>query len=129
MVGDAGTSHGSGDVGRQPTVGQNQRSSYASATGQASSYARVHGEVSREPADWTAIPSVARETLDDVRYQKAEGIAKARGAAVIVCAPVHSGSATLRSQGTPIIRLEQSRIAMRETWLVLSICMVLHRSP
>ncbi len=46
-------------------------------TGEASSYGRVHGEVSRAPTEWRDIASVARETLDDVRYQKAEGIAKA----------------------------------------------------
>ena len=84
-VGDAGAGHAGRDVGRQPTAGQSQRSSYASVTGQASSYARVHGEVSRESADWTDIPSVARETLDDVRYQKAEGIAKARSFHASVC--------------------------------------------
>ena len=68
---------GGGEVGRHETAAQGRRSSYASATGEASSYARVHGEVSRAPAEWSNHPSVARETLDDVRYQKAEGIAKA----------------------------------------------------
>lgn len=55
-------------------------SSYASASGRPSSYARVHGEVSREAPVWLAIPSVAREQLEDVKYCKArgEGIAKAR---------------------------------------------------
>ncbi len=75
---DARAGHGGGDVGRQDTAAQGRHSSYASVTGEASSYARVHGEVSRAPAEWRDIPSVARETLDDVRYQKAEGIAKAR---------------------------------------------------
>jgi hypothetical protein len=53
-------------------------STFASATGQPSSYARVHGEPSRAPAVWREIPSVAREQLEDVKYHKAvgEGIAK-----------------------------------------------------
>jgi hypothetical protein len=53
-------------------------SAYASATGQPSSYARVHGEVSRSPAQWRPIRSVAKEELVDVKYEKAagEGIAK-----------------------------------------------------
>lgn len=43
-----------------------------------SSYARVHGEVSREPANWTSIPSVQQQRLKEVLYDKAleEGIAK-----------------------------------------------------
>lgn len=46
--------------------------------GAASSYARIHGEVSREPAEWRDIPTVARETLQEVLYQKADadGIAR-----------------------------------------------------
>ncbi|GBF90170.1 naphthoate synthase [Raphidocelis subcapitata] len=53
-------------------------SAYATATGAPSSYARVHGEPSRAPAAWRDVPSVAREDLTDVIYQKAvgEGIAK-----------------------------------------------------
>ncbi|EFN52039.1 hypothetical protein CHLNCDRAFT_139232 [Chlorella variabilis] len=52
--------------------------SYASATGRPSSYARVHGEVSRAPAQWRRIDTVAKEELREVRYEKAvgEGIAK-----------------------------------------------------
>ncbi|PNH09997.1 1,4-Dihydroxy-2-naphthoyl-CoA synthase, peroxisomal [Tetrabaena socialis] len=52
---------------------------YASVDGKPSSYARVHGPVSREPAQWRRIPTVAREDLTDVLYEKAdgEGIAKA----------------------------------------------------
>ena len=79
----AGAGHRGGDVDRRDTAAQGRRSSYASVTGEASSYARVHGEVSRAPADWRDISSVARETLDDVRYQKAEGIAKARTARAV----------------------------------------------
>eukprot|EP00195_Chlamydomonas_chlamydogama_P006856 CAMPEP_0202911746 /NCGR_PEP_ID=MMETSP1392-20130828/55789_1 /ASSEMBLY_ACC=CAM_ASM_000868 /TAXON_ID=225041 /ORGANISM="Chlamydomonas chlamydogama, Strain SAG 11-48b" /LENGTH=343 /DNA_ID=CAMNT_0049602373 /DNA_START=42 /DNA_END=1073 /DNA_ORIENTATION=- len=52
--------------------------SYASATGRPSSYARVHGDVPRTPAKWRRIPVVAKETLEDVKYEKAddEGIVK-----------------------------------------------------
>ena len=54
--------------------------SYASATGRPSSYARVHGEVSNAPAQWVAVPSVHKETLQEVKYEKAanEGIVKVR---------------------------------------------------
>lgn len=49
---------------------------YASATGRPTSYARVHGEVSREQALWTDA-KVPQGELQDVIYQKtAEGIAK-----------------------------------------------------
>jgi len=52
-------------------------SSYASATSTPSSYARVHGQVSREPACWREIQCVAREQLEEVKYAKSdEGIAK-----------------------------------------------------
>ncbi|KAL4526601.1 hypothetical protein Ndes2526A_g01044 [Nannochloris sp. 'desiccata'] len=53
-------------------------STYASATGQPSSYARVHGEVSKTPVEWRSIPSVSKETLQEVKYEKSlgEGIAK-----------------------------------------------------
>ncbi len=53
---------------------------YASVDGKPNSYARIHGPVSREPAQWRKVPSVAREELTDVIYEKAigEGIAKAR---------------------------------------------------
>jgi naphthoate synthase len=54
-----------------------QQSSYASATGTPSSYARVHGQVSREPAHWREIQCVAKEQLSEVKYAKSEeGIAK-----------------------------------------------------
>jgi naphthoate synthase len=54
-----------------------QASSYASATGTPSSYARVHGQVSREPAKWREIQHVAKEQLEEVKYAKSEdGIAK-----------------------------------------------------
>jgi len=45
----------------------------ADASGAPSAYARTHGAVSRAPAVWHAIPSVAREALEDVIYEKAEG--------------------------------------------------------
>jgi hypothetical protein len=53
-------------------------STYASATGQPSSYARVHGEVSKTPVQWRSITSVSKETLLEVKYEKSigEGIAK-----------------------------------------------------
>lgn len=43
-----------------------------------SSYARVHGAVSRKDATWTNIPAVQRQSLSEVIYEKAvdEGIAK-----------------------------------------------------
>ncbi len=43
-----------------------------------SSYAKVHGKVSEEPANWTGIPAVQKTALQEVIYQKAvrEGIAK-----------------------------------------------------
>lgn len=56
---------------------QQQSSSYASVTGTPSSYARVHGTVSREPARWREIQYVAKEGLEEVKYAKSdEGIAK-----------------------------------------------------
>lgn len=56
---------------------QQQNSSYASATGSPPSYARVHGQVSRAPANWREIQVVARERLEEVKYAKSdEGIAK-----------------------------------------------------
>lgn len=53
------------------------RSSYASASSTPSSYARIHGQVSREPACWREIQCVAREQLEEVKYAKSdEGVAK-----------------------------------------------------
>ncbi len=46
---------------------------FASATGSPSSYARIHGEASRMPARWRRIEVVAKEQLQDVKYEKAEG--------------------------------------------------------
>ena len=67
-------------LSRQLTGGQAgpsaPNSSYASIDGRPSSYARVHGEVSRAPANWRLIPVVAKEELQEVQYHKAEGIAK-----------------------------------------------------
>jgi hypothetical protein len=48
-------------------------SAYASATSKPSSYARVHGEVSRAPAQWRLVRTVAKEELVDVKYEKAAG--------------------------------------------------------
>lgn len=61
-----------------PCTGTQPSSSYASVTGEPSSYARVHGQVPRVPAQWRRIHSVAKEDLQDVKYEKAvgEGIAK-----------------------------------------------------
>eukprot|EP00898_Chlorokybus_atmophyticus_P007090 jgi/Chlat1/7382/Chrsp6S07416 len=52
-------------------------SSYASVGNAPSSYARVHGDVSRTPATWEPAP-VPGEPLQDILYEKAagEGIAK-----------------------------------------------------
>lgn len=68
---------------RSPTSGSGPSSSkpnsyYASATGKPTSYAKVHGEVSKAPAQWRRISVVAKEELTDVKYEKAvgEGIAK-----------------------------------------------------
>jgi hypothetical protein len=62
---------------RQSQQEQQQQSSYASVTGSPSSYARVHGQVSRAPANWREIQVVARERLEEVKYAKSEeGIAK-----------------------------------------------------
>ncbi len=62
---------------RQPTAAHGDGGGAAS-----SSYARVHGEVSKAPAVWRDVPSVARETLQEVLYQKADadGIARVRHA-------------------------------------------------
>jgi hypothetical protein len=53
---------------------------YASATGRPNSYARIHGDVSRHPAQWKNITTVQKETLQETLYHKAhgEGIAKVR---------------------------------------------------
>uniref|UniRef100_A0A383V5B7 1,4-dihydroxy-2-naphthoyl-CoA synthase n=1 Tax=Tetradesmus obliquus TaxID=3088 RepID=A0A383V5B7_TETOB len=70
----ASTSQPQTPISRSNTAGG---SSYATATGQPSSYARVHGEVSREPAVWRCIESVHKECLEEVKYEKSdEGIAK-----------------------------------------------------
>lgn len=77
-----------GEVELQPLSGRAAASSeastsYASATGRPSSYARVHGSASRAPARWRRIDTVAKEQMREVRYEKAqgEGIAKVgRGA-------------------------------------------------
>jgi naphthoate synthase len=53
---------------------------YASATGRPNSYARIHGDVSRRPAQWKNITTVQKEILQETLYHKAhgEGIAKVR---------------------------------------------------
>lgn len=72
----SGTQHlSSSGTAASESISQ-QQSSYASATGKPSSYARVHGEVSRAAAQWRPVPTVAKEELVDVKYEKAEGIAK-----------------------------------------------------
>lgn len=57
-----------------------QPTAAAASGGASSSYARIHGEVSRAPAVWRNIPSVAREVLQEVLYEKADadGIARVR---------------------------------------------------
>jgi hypothetical protein len=62
----------------QTSTSAHTSSTYASATGQPSSYARVHGEVSKAPVQWRSIASVSKETLQEVKYEKSvgEGIAK-----------------------------------------------------
>ncbi|GMH38631.1 hypothetical protein BSKO_06515 [Bryopsis sp. KO-2023] len=66
----------------QPTAGRrhvlDSEASYASATGNPSSYETVHGEVSREPARWKRIHLLAGSMLEDVIYEKAEGEAIAK---------------------------------------------------
>lgn len=79
-------------------------SSYASATGSPTSYARVHGEVSRAPANWERIPNVYKELLEEVKYDKAEGIAKVSSLELRACLAalalqVAAGAATATSQG------------------------------
>jgi naphthoate synthase len=63
----------SSDLVLQPTAA-------AASGGASSSYARIHGEVSRAPAVWRIIPSVAREALQEVLFEKADadGIARVR---------------------------------------------------
>ncbi len=60
------------------TTQHGQKPTYASVTGQPSSYARVHGEVSTAPVQWRRIESIRQENLQEVLYDKSvgEGIAK-----------------------------------------------------
>ncbi|GAB4823048.1 hypothetical protein N2152v2_010094 [Parachlorella kessleri] len=48
-------------------------SSYATATGRPTTYARVHGQVSRAPATWRRIDTVQNWQLEEIKYEKAEG--------------------------------------------------------
>lgn len=52
---------------------------YASVTGQPSSYARVHGQVSTAPVQWRRIERIGQHTLEEVLYDKGEGMAKVSG--------------------------------------------------
>lgn len=65
-------------AGMRNSTNQTASTSYASIDGRPSSYARVHGHVSRAPAEWRKIPIVAKEKLEEVIYEKAEdeGICK-----------------------------------------------------
>ena len=75
----------SGDAVQSSTV--NGLAAQPTAAGiPASSYAKVHGEVSRDTAIWTQIPAVQRSTLQEVIYEKAiqEGIAKVTSALISV---------------------------------------------
>lgn len=60
------------------TQHEQQKPTYASVSGQSSSYARVHGEVSTVPVQWRRIGSIRQEKLQEVLYDKSvgEGIAK-----------------------------------------------------
>lgn len=53
---------------------------HASATGQSSSYSRVHGHVSSQNVEWIGIPSVGGSLLQETIYKKSkgEGIAMVR---------------------------------------------------
>lgn len=88
-----------------PCINQGGAStSYASATGSPTSYARVHGEVSRAPASWERIPVVCKEILEEVKYDKAEGIAKVSSLEQRACHAALSlqaagGAAASTSQG------------------------------
>ena len=57
-----------------------------------SSYAKVHGAVSRKTAKWTQIPTVQRHDLSEVIYEKAreEGIAKVSCWCCPPCQACHS---------------------------------------
>jgi hypothetical protein len=72
----------SGDCDRCRATTTTATAPYATAdpTGQPNAYARVHGAVPRDAPRWRQIPSVARERLEEVLYEKAEGegIAKVR---------------------------------------------------
>jgi hypothetical protein len=90
-------------------------SAYASATGAPTSYARVHGEPSRAPAQWRLIRSVAREELQDVLYHKAEGegIAKVRAdgsGAVAVAAAARRRAGGREGAAAPALRAGQRRV-------------------
>ncbi|KAK9901540.1 hypothetical protein WJX75_001352 [Coccomyxa subellipsoidea] len=56
-----------------PSVIASPSSSRQQASRSSSSYDRVHGTVSSQPATWRTIPVVHGEALQDVRYEKAEG--------------------------------------------------------
>lgn len=79
-AGSSGRAGGSPSLAAASTSGSSQPAAYATATGRPTSYARVHGVVSRAPAVWRSVPSVQREQLTEVKYEKAvgEGIAKVR---------------------------------------------------
>ena len=46
---------------------------------------RIHGQVSRRPAEWTPLPSLQEQLLQEVTYAKAvsEGVAKVLQPAVL----------------------------------------------
>lgn len=74
--------------GEQVSVWLQASGAHTAAAGRAeSSYERIHGQVSQEPAHWQQIVSVAREELREVEYHKAagEGIARVTVAAAVPC--------------------------------------------
>ncbi|KAL3142336.1 hypothetical protein ABBQ38_002676 [Trebouxia sp. C0009 RCD-2024] len=64
-----------------------------------SSYARVHGAVSRKAASWTNIPAVQKQSLSEVIYEKVEG----EGIAKITINRPHK-----RNAFTPLTNVELS---------------------
>eukprot|EP00889_Picochlorum_renovo_P002377 jgi/Picre1/29407/NNA_004795.t1 len=55
------------------TGGRDSVVPHASATGQSSSYSRVHGHVSTHNVEWIGIPSVGGSSLQETIYKKSKG--------------------------------------------------------
>lgn len=73
-------SQSSGDLETNCCSGLKENVPHASATGNPSSYSRVHGKVSTEPVQWMEVKSVAGKPMEEVLYKKSkgEGIAMVR---------------------------------------------------